>query len=1256
MSAPVHTQLESSAKDGSPRVINFRYRVLKHLGSGATGDVLLVEDALDRARLAMKIYHQKGEADLDDELFRNEVSTLLQLDHPNLLGMHDAGTISQVDSPEFLGRRFLVMEYVDGKDALTWFADVKSRDARILLMKPLLLQALSVLDYVHREGVIHFDVKPENFLLKTLPGSSDPRLKLADFGFSTRREASVELPLRGTLQYVAPELLQGRQNDHRVDLFSLGATFFHLLEGVSPFEAPNPMEVIKKVLTDDPLFSPGGAEVPLALSSTLKGLMEKDPDRRLRSGREAAGVLMQGSESVLSSYFSEKARFVGRVLERRRIEDTIRGLKDRKAGAVKRVIVITGTEGMGKTALLKELVRYARSQDLLVVPTKVSERGGALDAVLPAIMQLHVQVRCYPGVPGRSEGDRILGKYSSVLSQVGSLGEEQAISSKWLDDRESLVGMLSKFIVECSALFPFLLACDDVDRMDTVSSEVLRSVACEAPGKNLLVVAAQSRSAIDLFSADVCEVVPLGEFGLGDVRALTDSVLGSDEENEAVGKTLHELYGGIPAVLVQALHALSESRKRALDAPGGDLGSDVGTLIRSLPQNVAELLSRRYSELDEERRLVVSVISCFHYPAGKEILFPLLPFDKGRVLAHLHSLEAQCLLSSSQQGGRLSVRLGMLKKSVYESLEERRLIHTRIVEVLEGWQGEKTSSADAAELGYQLEACGETTRASNALERAADLAAEILSFQESMDLYARALSVASSAGLSDREPGLKIKLSQALQQGGRFKEALSLAQEVRLAFPAGKAIPIGLTKTIGVCASRLGDYEIARGALQEALRDSPDGHERMDLQQELVGLELNAGNYDVAEHQCRKQLEIAAVTQNERLAAAASTDLGILAFHRDRFEEAVTHFSASAQKYGKIGNQIRVTDAMMNIGNVMSAKGDFHNALEEWGAALRLCKESGTIHQQAQIRNNMGIAHYRLKDYQSARRCYSDARDLFKVVGSKSGTAYVQTNLGEVCLAEGQYEAAISHWTEVLLLYEAMEDNRGLVETHLELAHLRLILGDLETVEEDLRQAKSVILNRDLSMFEGVWRCLDGQVRCMAGDHARARESFTDAIEFLTQETEMERRLFCRVRIAACNFHENEREKAASVLLDIIASDGVSAFPNMLAEAYLVLGMSARGSQTTTLEKPVTYFRKGFEIVEQQPVSELTWRLAFALGEEFQRRGQDVRAIEYLQKARLVLQFFLSGLPTAETRRQYLSDESRARVLKLSEMAQRHES
>jgi serine/threonine protein kinase len=324
-------------------VINYRYKILRKLGEGGSGEVYLVEDTLrENWRVAMKVLRTSDQTIGDDEKsFRAEISTLLQLSHPNLIQVFDCGMIRSVDHANLGDRRYYTMEIIDGTDALAWCGLISDPESKAALLESLLFQSLSVLFYVHREGIIHYDIKPQNLMVVGVQAHDViPVLKLTDFGFSVRGKTPSDLSLRGTLEYAAPELLQGEPVDHRIDLYSLGAAFYHLVEGRCPFEAAEPVELIKMALTQEALFVRAAHPAYDHLRRVIGLLMARNPAKRCQTAKEAGEILAADRGDLMRHYFGYLSvpRFVGRKNQKEMIISALRRLgRGAEAGGPTRV-------------------------------------------------------------------------------------------------------------------------------------------------------------------------------------------------------------------------------------------------------------------------------------------------------------------------------------------------------------------------------------------------------------------------------------------------------------------------------------------------------------------------------------------------------------------------------------------------------------------------------------------------------------------------------------------------------------------------------------------------------------------------------------------------------------------------------------------------------------------------------------------------------------------------------------------------------
>ncbi|HEX7571684.1 MAG TPA: serine/threonine-protein kinase, partial [Bacteroidota bacterium] len=527
-------------------MINFRYRTLRKLGEGGGGEVYLVEDVLkERRQSAMKILHGESRSDPGaDEQFRNEVSILAALRHPNLVRVSDFGMIRHSDDATLQGRRFFTMEYLQGPNAGEWWRHHRGEHDGPLQLKHIVLQALGVLAYVHQRGIIHFDIKPENLLLISSGRVDDqfPLLKLTDFGFSAAQNAALEFPLRGTLEYTAPELLRHEAFDNRVDLYSLGATVYHLIEDRCPFEAGDPVELIKKVLTAEPEFHRCEEEEYSSMLPLVTNLLQKDPAHRYRSAGIAAQVFLGNDKDAAALAVDRLPRpgFVGREKEKELIGSAIAPLHNGPQADPCVAIVVEGPEGIGKTALLNEMAQVARATDVPVFEVTVQEQDPPFGAVLSLLPLLRAEAMSRSGA-----GIELAERFAEVVG--GESGPEDARAGElrvnWMRDRDKVADTLARFLNQVSSLFPLILIVDDAHLLDPESEEVLRIAFRDArPGRLLLLAALRGERKLTVPARHI----RLEELDARAVSAMSASTLSSAELSELLGIRLHQLYGGLP--------------------------------------------------------------------------------------------------------------------------------------------------------------------------------------------------------------------------------------------------------------------------------------------------------------------------------------------------------------------------------------------------------------------------------------------------------------------------------------------------------------------------------------------------------------------------------------------------------------------------------------------------------------------------------------------------------------------------------------
>ena len=255
-----------------------RYEVLGTIGVGATSRVDKARDTLIDRIVALKTFgHGFGSGELQKQFLR-EAQIVGRLSHPNIVGLYDIGTNDD-------GAAFLVLEYVDGKTLEGILSEGPLQLDRVALWAGDLATALG---RAHRAGVIHGDVKPANILV-----TKDGDVKLGDFGIARfATQVSGTGKLMGTPAYLSPEQIQGKPQDVRSDLFSMGIILYEMATGMRPFNGTSVSAVCAQIISiDPPPPSQHREEISPEFDRIVMRCLAKDPANRYPSAEALASSL-----------------------------------------------------------------------------------------------------------------------------------------------------------------------------------------------------------------------------------------------------------------------------------------------------------------------------------------------------------------------------------------------------------------------------------------------------------------------------------------------------------------------------------------------------------------------------------------------------------------------------------------------------------------------------------------------------------------------------------------------------------------------------------------------------------------------------------------------------------------------------------------------------------------------------------------------------------------------------------------------------
>jgi eukaryotic-like serine/threonine-protein kinase len=276
-----HDQLQAGLAD--------RYVLERQIGRGGMATVYLARDLKHDRPVALKVLHSELAATLGPERFLREIKLAARLQHPHILSVHDSG--------ETAGYLWFTMPYVEGESLRARL----NREKQLPLEEALSIgrQAAEALDYAHRHGVVHRDIKPDNILL------SEGHALVADFGIGralgmaqTGARLTDSGVVVGTPAYMAPEQAMGEATDARSDVYSLGIVVYEMLAGEPPFTGPTAQAVLAKRFSGDmPRLRLLRPAIPEGVEQTVSRALTPVPADRFQTAAELCRALTTAPSS-----------------------------------------------------------------------------------------------------------------------------------------------------------------------------------------------------------------------------------------------------------------------------------------------------------------------------------------------------------------------------------------------------------------------------------------------------------------------------------------------------------------------------------------------------------------------------------------------------------------------------------------------------------------------------------------------------------------------------------------------------------------------------------------------------------------------------------------------------------------------------------------------------------------------------------------------------------------------------------------------
>jgi len=1043
-----------------------RYQVHTTLKKTAETTVYRVFDVADQRDEAIKILCHEVSDPQQILRFRTEFATLASIEHASVIKVYDYGVLQE-------RYPFFTMEFFAGR-RITEFFDGQNWDA----LYEVILQLASGLHHIHHLGIVHLDLKPSNILV-----SDDGNAKIMDFGLAIEGRQVLDRRIRGTLQYMAPEVLRQDRVDSRADLYALGMTLYETVTGALPGYGRQPIEVIRMHL-DEEIRPPSAINpnVPPALEQIIVKLLEKDPRQRfpsaaalLQAVAEASGKKAPPAQLLVGRGELYAAPLIGRKAEVALLTSLVAEAREGHGNGV----IVAGAEGLGKSRIVRDVTLRAQLDGARVFSGRCPVNRKTIYAPFFDIFEQMVRAVN----PEADVGEEIRRILRPVVASAGpetsppQHGQKYRLYNRIVQSMQDMYGFLS--VNSEAGGSPLILIIEDLQWADPSTAELFSFLINEAKQNRLLVIGTLTldsggEAALESASPSFAfweQRAREGSFPMIRVETLTEplirehvqSLLGDTNVSDELVRWMMWESAGSPLNIRRIIDYLIAHDFLTWRPIGWNADMDRIRAMR-IPGGFATILMEKVEALEPEQRAVLEVAAVIGETMEIELVARVSdhpPEETYRVLRELVRLN---LVDEDSDGKCIKFPQMHLREAVYNAMSERRRLdlHLHVAQVLEPAANDGSTQL-IGEVAFHYARANDTEHGARYSIEAGDLATRTLAHEEATEFYRIALELMDLGGMEEaRKAEVREKLADAYYRRDDYRSAMHayqfLLKSIQSRHPDDESnVDIArVMKKIGKVLAKRGDQEAAMAYYQSSLAIYERLEQTMDVAEMLNRLAWL--------YRMRDDLDTARETA-ERAGAMLSSQaptvvfgyvkniLGLIEFaggnwmrSREILEEAV----AIGEQLGS--EQLRKV-ASMNLGNTLWKLGQWDTAMQYFRGNLERSEAEGDLWDLVMAYNNVGVIEYGRGNFQIAADLFEKSVRIDEKIGALDHEALARENLADALEMLGRWDEALEQYRRCLSMEGFDEAKASRLSVYVPLARLTKKRGDIARALEYAQKA-----------------------------------------------------------------------------------------------------------------------------------------------------------------------------------------------------------
>ncbi len=784
-------------------IVGARYDLQTLVGAGGMGTVYKAWDKLTARHVAIKrIDTRQATQHLSDETERftefhvklaREFNILASLHHPNIIKVLDYG-FEEEHKP------YYVMEYLEESQTILEASENMSLHGRM----GLLIQLVQAVVYLHRRGVIHRDLKPDNILVL------DGVVRVLDFGIAVMDGviSQEQDQIAGTMAYMAPEVVVGGRASVQSDLYSVGIIAYEMFARESPFDFSVVHNLIMDVLNKP--VPTNKLDVPDGIATLIGQLVGKDPNGRPSDAQDVLAKFAKLTQHPASFETAEirdsyihRANFVGRQADLAKLKDALGEARAGHGG----LWLIGGESGSGISRMMDELRIWSLiGGDHVWNGQAVRERTTPFQTWFDPLCYLTL---AYSDTMTPNDTGVLKNILPSIDQFVGHPVETVRLSG------EAFVKAVSNIVSEKLMMAErcTLILLEDL-HWAVSSIELLKKLAPMLAHMKVLVVCSyRSDERPDLPDMlPEAKVMNLSRFSTVEIEQLTVSILGEAEPVEGLTHLLHQETEGNPFFVTEVIRQLADR--------AGELHNISAAALpeRLSSENIREILSKRFANVPPEVKAFLDMAAV----AGRELNIPLLQraanTDRDAVNYWLMVGANATVLEVKGENWRFAH--GKIREMLLDAIPDyaKREFHKLLAETIEKTYGQE-DDACILTLAHHWQGAGDVEKQQQYVLQAAKLSMQYSDFEAAVKWYNAALEIMGDIDVQQRSE-VHVILSEAYSLLGDLQHAANHTQEALDLYRRQSNVH-GVAETcnrLGIILFRQADHESALAYLTQCLK------------------------------------------------------------------------------------------------------------------------------------------------------------------------------------------------------------------------------------------------------------------------------------------------------------------------------------------------------------------------------------------------------------------------------------------------------